>query len=373
MRQYSNFTRPSENIILAPSVAEVTVMKRRIHVFSALVITVGLLLVWCGVTSAQEITATEFKSSGDEIAGWYWLRDEGMQYTAEWTFCGIPNDLEPIILNVHALATDRASGGRGFSAKFRLIYGFPGSGAMGGVFETKEITLPNVSTDDDPLGYDCLGTVIVSRSAFRGATSLWFRIERISHDDPHVAFNKESIAILLPDQVDLELVTAPAGSSNFSATGDYISGSNWCRRDGHILEWTWKPIERGYSIIDAAVNFSLLVTNTFDGGSGFSAIIPLTILNLENDIVELGLLEVTNPFLPKFNAYSKGIGYTTTGAYKLQNPELLMKGFKLQLTWPAVASSVEEGDWGGTRHFAGNNQSAFLAYIIAADGKDKKD
>jgi hypothetical protein len=129
------------------------------------------------------------------IQGWYWLRDPACQNYAEWTFENIPPGDSDLTLDITALATNRASGGRGFSARFRLIFGFPGSGQMGGVFQTAEITLPNVSPPNDPVGYTCHGLITIPRDFIAGATTFFFRVERISPNDNHIAFNSESITL----------------------------------------------------------------------------------------------------------------------------------------------------------------------------------
>jgi len=348
-------------------------MKRTIALALILGIAIALLFGLGTIASTSRLVAAEFQSSGDEIAGWYWLRDEGLQQTAEWTFVEITTGSDSLVLEFSVLATDHAGGGRGFPARFRLIYGYPGTGMMTGVFKTQVITLPNVSSPDDPLGYACRGTATVSRSPFPAATSLVFRVERISPTDSHVAFNKESLAILSPAEAALELVTAPVRPSDFACTGDYISGIGWCRRVGHALEWTWGPLSEGNAPVEAAVNFTLLVTNTFDGGSGFAAVIPATVFDLEGEVVELGLLDLSNTFRPKFAGDSGGIGYAATGAYELKNPDLVTKGFRLRLAWPAIASPDDEVSSGDTRHFGGNATSALLAYVAVqlAEGAEE--
>jgi hypothetical protein len=145
--------------------------------------------------SAEGFTANKFRSNGNLIQGWYWLRDSALQHYAEWTFENIPSGNTNLILDINALATNQADGGRGFPARFKLIYGFPGSGSMGGVFQTADVTLPNVSPPSDPVGYTCHDLVTISRSFIAGATTFFFRAERISPNHNHVAFNQESITL----------------------------------------------------------------------------------------------------------------------------------------------------------------------------------
>ena len=145
--------------------------------------------------SVEKFTATSSNSNGNMIQGWYWLRDPEYQDYMEWTFNNIPPGHTDLILDITALATNRGNGGKGFSANFRLIYGFPGSGQMGGVFRTAEITLPNVSPSNDPVGYTCHGIINVPRDFVSGASTFFFRVERTSPNDNHIAFNSESITL----------------------------------------------------------------------------------------------------------------------------------------------------------------------------------
>jgi len=145
--------------------------------------------------SLEGFTANKFRSNGNLIQGWYWLRDPALQHYAEWTFENVPSGNSDLTLDIAALATNQSGGGRGLSARFKLIFGFPGSGQMGGVFQTAEITLPNVSPSNDPVGYTCHALVTIPRSFITGATTFFFRVERISPNDNHVAFNSESITL----------------------------------------------------------------------------------------------------------------------------------------------------------------------------------
>jgi len=150
--------------------------------------------------SSPIFTANKFYSNGNLIQGWYWLRDSALKQYAEWTFENVPPGTENLLLNITALATNQADGGRGFPAKFKLIYGFPGSGSMGGVFQTMEVTLPNTSPRSDPVGYTCQGLIMIPRSFIAGASTFFFRVERISSNDNHVAFNKQSITLSTGEQ-----------------------------------------------------------------------------------------------------------------------------------------------------------------------------
>ena len=144
---------------------------------------------------SQQLNAAVFNSNGQQIEGWYWLRDPVLNHYAEWTFKDVPAGDDELILDLTALATDQASGGKGHSATFRLIYGFPGSKDMGGVFKAEEITLPNISSNNDPVGYTCRALVSIPRAFMSGASTFFFRVERIYSGDNHIAFNQDSIVL----------------------------------------------------------------------------------------------------------------------------------------------------------------------------------
>lgn len=332
-----------------------------------------ILRVFCGALfvsfavllssgQAQEIKPVSFQCNGDLIQGWYWLRDQELQHKAWWTFEGIPVTGSGVILEITCLATSWAGGPRGVAATFRLGYGFPGAGMMGGVYAVQEVTLPNVSSPDDPLGYTRRGTVVVPPDTPGLAVGkLTVFAERISKDGPHVAFNKDSVVIKLgqlpPQAVTAELCTAKP--STFFSNGIPIGGSFWCRQEGHYLEWRWGPIATQGKVEEAAINLSLLVTNKIDGGCGFSIRVIAQILTPDGERVYSNFVDIRNPFLPVFDGNSKGIGYAAYGALSLpveivQRYQLFTQGFRLRIAWPGMRSNY---------HFAGSQDSALLAWI----------
>jgi len=181
-----------------------------------------MLLVAGGVPGVGEgIEASSFESNGDLIEGWHWLRDASLQDQAWWMFDRIPAGTGDIVLEITCLATDRPNGLGGVPATFRLGYGFTGSGRMGGVFSVQEVTLPNVSSPTDPLGYTCSGIVLIPRSTpglAAGAMTLY--AERISPSGPHVAFNQESILVRVAEASTAEdLLVAPSSSCQRTVDG----------------------------------------------------------------------------------------------------------------------------------------------------------
>ncbi|MEM1692250.1 MAG: hypothetical protein QXK45_06240 [Thermofilaceae archaeon] len=323
----------------------------------------GVLLFTLGsAVEAQELRAVSLQCNGDLIHGWYWLRDPPLEHRAWWTFEGLPSTDEGLILEITCLATSRVSGPRGVSAVFLLGYGFPGAGLMGGVFMVQEVTLPNVSPPEDPVGYLCRGTVVIPPDApGLSVGKLTVFAERMSNDGPHVAFNKDSLVIKVlpppPEASREELRTAPP--SAFFSNGILIQGNRWCRQEGHYLEWHWEPLSVNGTVEEAAINLSLLVTNKVDGGSGFSVRVIVQILTPKGEGVYSSFVDLRNPFLPVFAGNSKGVGYAAYGALSLppdliERHELFTQGFRLRIAWPGMRSDY---------HFAGSQASALLAWI----------
>ncbi|MEN3010380.1 MAG: hypothetical protein ABDI20_05295 [Candidatus Bipolaricaulaceae bacterium] len=311
---------------------------------------------------AQGIKPIAFQCNGDLIQGWYWLRDEALQHKAWWTFENLPVTGEGLTLEIACLATSWAGGPRGVSASFRLGYGFPGAGMMGGVFVVQEVTLPNVSPPEDPVGYLCRGTVTIPPDTPGLAVGkLTVFAERIAKDGPHVAFNENSLVIkVFPAELEAgpkEFRTAPP--TGFKSNGALIEGSYWCHREGHYLEWQWGPIPTSGQVEEAAINLELLVTNKENGGSGHSVRVIAQILTPEGEGVYVSFVDVRNPFLPVFAGDSKGVGYAAYGALSLPleiiaRQGLFTRGFRLRIAWPGLHSDY---------HFAGAPAAALLAWI----------
>jgi hypothetical protein len=158
----------------------------------------GLL---AGVALAQVATGTadSFRSNGDLIADWYWLRDSGLGHYAEYTWADPPATGD-ITLEFNVLATDRVSGGPGVNAHFGLLAGFPGAGNMGGVFHHVGVSLQNVSPSNDPVGYTNHGFITLRRAkldqVMAADEALFIRVLREGANLPHVAFRGDSIKIV---------------------------------------------------------------------------------------------------------------------------------------------------------------------------------
>ena len=147
---------------------------------------------------AQAGNRPVFRSNGDFISGWYWLRDRGLGHSAEYTFPNPPRTGD-ILIDIDALATDGVNGGAGVDAAFNLLVGFPGAGNMGGVYHRIRVTLPNVSPAGEKPGYRTSGQVRLDRAVLDrvmpASGTLFIRIVRARASDPHVAFRGDSVRV----------------------------------------------------------------------------------------------------------------------------------------------------------------------------------
>jgi len=150
--------------------------------------------------SASATPATSFTASGDLVAGWYWLRDAAHENDATWGFVTLPPTGD-LIFSVEVLATDAVDGARGQQAVFYFSWRPAATADWSGRLP---VTLPNVSTPDDPVGYTCRGTVTVPRSTIGEAPAIDVRIGRddvrdeLAPSDVHIGVNASSVKLRLP-------------------------------------------------------------------------------------------------------------------------------------------------------------------------------
>lgn len=167
--------------------------------------------------------AGSFTSNGDQISGWWWLRDSAGAHQARWTFPSIPTGSADLGLDFSMLATDQVNGGPGVDARFYVTWGFTGAGGGAvGVGGTKLVELDNVSPESDPVGYTNEGSTTIPRSSVPStATGLWVQATR---KDPtgagaptteHVAFNADALTL-----------TAGSGGGGGSTTSSSTSTSS---------------------------------------------------------------------------------------------------------------------------------------------------
>ena len=145
-------------------------------------------------------TDVDFSVTGDEISGWWWLRDGAGEQRASWGFMGVPSG-QDIRVDLELLATDTINGGRGIDARFWLTYRTIVEGGGGGPLSAPELkVLKNVSPSDDPVGYTTAGSFIIPASSLApGAIGVWIGISRLGPDghvlSGHLAVNETSARI----------------------------------------------------------------------------------------------------------------------------------------------------------------------------------
>ncbi len=144
------------------------------------------------------------------------------------------------------------------------------------------------------------------------------------------------------------LVTA--GPETFDASGVAIAGWTWLRSPGDYAEWTWSHVEGRPR--HACVDFSLLVTNAKDGGSGYDGRIKVYLVQPDMRAVP-ATLSLKNPFRPVVASNTNGVGYQAYGALCL--PKLSAAaagGFSIRMEWKES----------GRGHVAVRKDGAVLAY-----------
>lgn len=143
---------------------------------------------------------------------------------------------------------------------------------------------------------------------------------------------------------------ATATPQSFQASGAEISGWTWLRSQGNSAEWTWAALQSAPRA--ACVNFSLLVTNTVNGGSGHDGRIQVVIVpdGARERPVSLTL---KNPFRPVVDSNTNGVGYQAYGAIcSSEIARAAGRGLHIRMEWNSSARG----------HVAVREQGAVLAY-----------
>ena len=125
----------------------------------------------------------DFGVNGDEINGWWWLRDAAGTHRASWAFFGTPV-ADQIRLDMSLLATDTVNGRPFVDAQFWLTFRTIVEGGGGSTLSQPVLmTLKNSSPEDDPLGYATNGFFSIARSDIApGAIGIWVGISRAGPD-----------------------------------------------------------------------------------------------------------------------------------------------------------------------------------------------
>ncbi len=146
------------------------------------------------------LTAGVYLATGDQIEGWSWLRDEAGAAYATWSFFGAPTG-EPVVIELDLLATDRVNGGPGVDGLAWVTIGpivdaAPGPASFGPL----PLRLPNVSSENDPLGYQTSATVTIAADELAPDTSgIWVLVERHGPTGEtvpvHVATTRDAVRV----------------------------------------------------------------------------------------------------------------------------------------------------------------------------------
>ena len=150
--------------------------------------------------AAEPFIAQRFAANGRERDGWSWLDGAAGSQYGEWHFAGLPADAGDLRLEIHVLVP----GGTDVRAapRFRLAYGNPGSGTMGGVLVPVEVALAPIDGPSDPSHPMLQGEVVIARASLQrmvaDRTILFLRAERLP-GQPAVAVNRLAVVVHVVD------------------------------------------------------------------------------------------------------------------------------------------------------------------------------
>jgi hypothetical protein len=142
------------------------------------VLAVCAILAMSGPGGDEEIKAASFNSNGPLFEGWQWLMDTEHGQTAEWRFDRIPMEQDITVrLEVQARSNIRLAAG--VNAEFFLSYGAAAPEQKEALFFGRvKVTLPNVTTPDNPGGILCRGTIVIPRKELQGSQTLVLKASR---------------------------------------------------------------------------------------------------------------------------------------------------------------------------------------------------
>lgn len=138
-------------------------------------------------------SADSFSSDGDEIAGWFWLRDTALKDKAVWHFSELPTTTAAaknsrVILRFDPLVTNKASGGPGYDANVLVSYK-----ARNGVTYRHMVLMRNLHPevrdprDSGGWGYAAQGWTSVPISRIPASGELTVTVSRHKATKTHVA------------------------------------------------------------------------------------------------------------------------------------------------------------------------------------------
>lgn len=135
---------------------------------------------------------------------------------------------------------------------------------------------------------------------------------------------------------------------HYITNGDHIGGWDWLRQPGNYTIWAFPQVPTRVIYL----NFSMLCTNGFDGGSGYRDIITIEITQPGQPITYIERkVSLINPFQPKHADNTHGIGYEVYGSKKVT----------LKQDTPVTVTFRWPGRY--EYHIATRKQSLKIAYI----------
>jgi hypothetical protein len=140
------------------------------------------------------------------------------------------------------------------------------------------------------------------------------------------------------------------GASGYSSNGASVGAWRWLRSPGHTATWTFSATEL-QGMKKVYINFSPLVTNGADGGSGYDTKVMYTICGAKTYD---GTISVVNPFRPTDPENSGGAGYQCYG-HSAQIPISAYKGARTITV--TIAYPFPNG-----RHVAVSSNCMFIGY-----------
>ena len=180
---------------------------------------------------------------------------------------------------------------------------------------------------------------------------------------------------------EIEVKEEESGLSQYFQEGDFvivqpfafqaqgngpIYGWTWLTKKGDRASWIFKLLPNPVTVQAAALNFSLLVTNQVNGGSGYTSSPRVKILDLEGNQLGSSTLNLVNTFRPKYSGNTVGIGYPASDAIEHSLIKQLVsqgQSFMVNIEWPAPDKN----------HFAAKKDSVLLAYVMSSEPSKQSD
>jgi hypothetical protein len=279
------------------------------------------------LTPSPTPLVVEFTSTGDLKEGWYWLRDNEMKADVQWTLSDLPPEPADINLKLSALVTDQSQTA-GLPATFTLSYGSLTAAGKPLELGQQTVYLPNLSPQDDSLGFLCAGNTSLARSTIpSGVTNLWVKASRLAEGENGLP--GETLLAFRPESLELIGGSLPAEMINlsvyqggdFSSDGDYINGWWWLRDFAHTASATWNFASLPPGSSDLDINFEVLATDQANGGPGFDASFYVSYGPIP-DSRPTGEIPSVLVTLPNAHLENDPTGYTCRGKFTIPRADL---------------------------------------------------